>query len=77
MGIPTLDELIEAVVANVLEDDPKERLSAAAEQRARLHELGDSLVAHFVEEARGRWCTWEGVGAVLGVSKQAAQQRFG
>lgn len=28
------------------------------------------------DRARGRW-TWKGIGAVLGVSPQAAQQRYG
>jgi hypothetical protein len=77
MAIPPLEDLIQAVGASASEDDSRERLRAAINDAARLNELGDELVAHFVAEARRAWCSWAEVGAVLGVSKQAAQRRFG
>ncbi len=36
-----------------------------------------TLLRAAVRSARGVGCTWEQVGAVLGMSRQAAQQRFG
>ena len=36
-----------------------------------------TLLRAAVSSARGVGCTWEQVGAVLGMSRQAAQQRFG
>ncbi len=41
-----------------------------------LSTLGDQVVSHFVEAARGSGCSWSQIGAQLGVSKQAAQQAF-
>lgn len=35
------------------------------------------LVASAVEQARDAGCTWQDIGDVLGVSRQAAFQRFG
>lgn len=52
------------------------RLRAALEAAEELHELGDELVDRFVREARGSGSSWREIGALLGVSKQAAQQRF-
>ena len=37
---------------------------------------GDNLVGHFVDAARGVGLSWTRIGTVLGVSKQAAQQKF-
>jgi hypothetical protein len=37
--------------------------------------MGDDLVGHFVEQARGAGASWAQVGEQLGVTKQAAQQR--
>ncbi len=34
-------------------------------------------IARAVETARAKGATWEEIGAVLGVTKQAAQMRFG
>jgi ATP-dependent Clp protease ATP-binding subunit ClpA len=36
----------------------------------------DELVDHFVQTARAVGCSWAEIGGTLGVSKQAAQQRF-
>ena len=36
----------------------------------------DSLIGHFVDQARRSGASWSQIGASMGVSKQAAQQRF-
>ena len=72
----TLDDLVAAVEAQVPGDDPLRRLSAAARLQQDLDALGDQLVARFVEAARRSGSSWSQIGEQLGVTKQAAQQRF-
>ena len=55
---------------------PLDRLRAAVSVSDELHDVGDQLLDSFVSTARGAGCSWSEIGAVLGVSKQAAQQRF-
>jgi hypothetical protein len=55
---------------------PLERLGAAVSTSAEIHSISDDLVSRFVEDARRGGCSWTEIGGVLGVSKQAAQQRF-
>jgi ATP-dependent Clp protease ATP-binding subunit ClpA len=43
---------------------------------ARLGEQADHLIGHFVDQARRSGASWSQIGASMGVSKQAAQQRF-
>ncbi len=48
-----------------------------AQQRARgLSAIGDQLIDHFVTKARNEGTPWSQIGDALGVSKQAAQQRW-
>src|SRR5258705_10127909 len=48
-----------------------------AQQRARtLTGIGDQLVDHFVSKAREAGASWSQLGDALGVSKQAAQQKW-
>jgi hypothetical protein len=48
-----------------------------AQQRARLLiEVGDQMVDHFVTAARSGGASWSHVGEALGVSKQAAHERW-
>ncbi len=42
----------------------------------RLGEQADSLIGHFVDQARRSGASWSQIGASMGVTKQAAQQRF-
>jgi hypothetical protein len=56
--------------------EPQERIAAAVLLAGRLEELGDELVGHFVAEARQGGISWTEIGRSMGVSKQAAQQRF-
>ena len=66
-----LDDLI----AQVEGDAPLDRLAGAMAVKADLDELADSLIGHFVDEARRAGCSWSEIGTAMGVSKQAAQQR--
>lgn len=71
----TLDELITKTRDEADGDGPLDLLSAAARQQQLLADLGDELLDHFVHEARQAGCSWAQIGAALGVTKQAAQQR--
>src|SRR5687767_856946 len=73
--LPDLDRLIAAVIAEAVGEEPLDRLAAAARIRDDVDQLTEALLDHFVEEARQAGCSWSQIGAALGVSKQAAQQR--
>ena len=75
MTIPRLDALVDEIEQDH-PDEPLEQLTAAVLQAARLAALSDHLVGHFVDVARRHGCSWGEVGGSLGVTKQAAQQRF-
>lgn len=70
-----LDGLIATVEVQV-GDDPIERLAAASALAADVAQLGDSLLGHFVDAARRAGHPWSQIGVALGVTRQAAQQRF-
>lgn len=55
---------------------PLDRLEAAVGVVDQLHDVGEEMLDRFVAETRAAGHSWAEVGAVLGVSKQAAQQRF-
>jgi hypothetical protein len=76
MTIPDLDALIAEVDRTCPTTDWIDRLATAAELAGRLQALGDDLVTEFVEHARFASRSWAEIGAALGVTKQAAQQRF-
>ena len=42
----------------------------------QLGELADHLIGHFVDQARRAGASWTDIGRAMGVTKQAAQQRF-
>lgn len=52
-------------------------LARSAAVARMLEATGQRLLDHFVEEARAQGLSWTQVGAATGVSKQAAQRRFG
>lgn len=66
-----LDDLIDQVEG----DDSLDRLTSAMAVKAELDELADTLIGHFVDAARRDGCSWSEIGAAMGVTKQAAQQR--
>lgn len=76
MTLPDLDELIREVDGICPSTDWIDRLKVAVGIAARLQSLGDELVTEYVEHARFRSRSWAEVGEALGVSRQAAQQRF-
>jgi hypothetical protein len=56
---------------------PLERVEAALTVSEELASCADELIGEFVEEARRAGCSWTEIGQRIGVSKQAARQRFG
>ncbi|MFT4200828.1 Clp protease N-terminal domain-containing protein [Gordonia sp. (in: high G+C Gram-positive bacteria)] len=69
-----LDDLIDAVRKSA--DDPLRQLSTAMVVSGHLGDVGDSLIGHFVDQARRAGQPWSAIGASMGVTKQAAQKRF-
>ena len=57
-------------------DAPLDRAQAAVTVGEELASGGDELIGRFVAEARDAGCSWTEIGARMGVSKQAARQRF-
>jgi ClpX C4-type zinc finger/Clp amino terminal domain, pathogenicity island component len=56
---------------------PLDRVEAALMVSEELALCADDLIGQFVEEARRAGCSWTEIGQRIGVSKQAARQRFG
>src|SRR4051794_21792772 len=69
-----LDDLIGAIAAQ--HDQPLDRLSGAILLAEHLGDVADSLIGHFVDQARRSGASWADIGRSMGVSKQAAQKRF-
>ena len=69
-------ELAVVVEQHAVSNAPLERLEAAVSVVDELRGVGEEVLDRFVAEARAANCSWSEVGAALGVSKQAAQQRF-
>ena len=71
-----LDHLISYVKVLHPDGGALEHLGDAALVAERLDEQSDALIGHFVDQARVSGASWSQIGARMGVSKQAAQQRF-
>lgn len=71
-----LDHLIAEVDRNAPSSDDVDRVRTAAQLAGELQAAADDLVAHFVELARNNSRSWADVGEALGVTRQAAMQRF-
>lgn len=71
-----LDDLVGMVVAGQPKP-PLAQLRRAVEVAGDVATTTDDLVDHFVAGARRDGCSWADIGAILGVSRQGAQQRFG
>jgi len=56
--------------------EPLDRVAAALRVGEELASGADDLIGHFVTEARDAGYSWTQIGARIGVSKQAARQRF-
>src|SRR5215472_6205857 len=72
----SLDSLISFVHAMHPDGGPLDNLSDAMAAAAQLEVQSDALIGHFVDQARRSGASWRQIGASMGVSKQAAQQRF-
>ncbi|REF34655.1 Clp protease N-terminal domain-containing protein [Thermasporomyces composti] len=71
-----LDQIITTIAAEQGSGGPLDRVTAAREVGARLEAFAHHVVAHFVDEARREGASWTDIGTALGVTRQAAQQRF-
>lgn len=69
-----LDDLIAAI--RKVDDDALEQLTSAVVAADHLGEIADHLVGHFVDQARRSGASWTDIGRAMGVTKQAARQRF-
>ncbi len=69
-----LDDLIDAITA--VHAEPLDQLTDAVLVADHLGALSDHLVGHFVDQARRSGASWTDIGRSMGVTKQAAQQRF-
>ena len=74
-ALPTVADLAARIDAEVA-GSSLERLGAAAAVAEDLRQLGDFVVDRYVHAARADQRSWSQIGEALGVSKQAAQQRF-
>lgn len=68
--------VLPAAVRQRAQDGPLERVEAALAIGAELTSGADELIGQFVGEARHAGRSWTEIGERLGVSKQAARQRF-
>src|SRR3954449_8309066 len=71
-----LHNLVAQVQQQATTAEPAALLDAAAAISAEHAGDADRLLDHFVSHARATGMSWTDVGARLGVSKQAARQRF-
>lgn len=66
------DAAIRTAVDELTRGDVNQRLEASA----RLRHAAEALVAELVAEARRAGATWSDIGETLGVSTQAAHQKY-
>jgi len=71
-----LHDLVSEVQRQAATAEPAALLDAAAAISAEHAADADRLLDHFVAHARGSGMSWTDIGARLGVTKQAARQRF-
>jgi Clp amino terminal domain, pathogenicity island component len=70
-----LDDLIDGI-RTAHPDRPLDQLTSAVLTAQHLADVADHLIGHFVDRARHSGASWSEIGECLGVTKQAAQQRF-
>ena len=71
-----LTELITQLDGELGDANDLDKISEAQRRAHTLTDLGDQLVGHYVEAARQSGASWTQIGDAIGVSKQAAQQRW-
>jgi hypothetical protein len=69
-----LDDLIAAI--RRADDDVLHQLTSAVVLADHIGEVADSLIGHFVDQARRSGASWSDIGRSMGVTRQAAQKRF-
>ncbi|MGY1771308.1 Clp protease N-terminal domain-containing protein [Blastococcus sp. SYSU D00813] len=69
-----LDDLIDSI--RKVHSDPLQQLTDAVLVADAVGEIADSLIGHFVDQARRQGASWTDIGRSMGVTKQAAQKRF-
>jgi hypothetical protein len=69
-----LDDLITAIKR--VHDQPLDQLTDAMLAADHFGDIADHLIGHFVDQARRSGASWTEIGTSMGVTKQAAQQRF-
>lgn len=74
--LPDLGTLTARIDAQEASGSSLERLGAAVAIAGDLREVGELVVDRYVHAARADGRSWSQIGEVLGVTKQAAQQRF-
>jgi hypothetical protein len=70
---------VDSLTARIDAEEPGgslDRLGAAVAMAGDLRDLGDLVVDRYVQAARADERSWSQIGEMLGVTKQAAQQRF-
>jgi ClpX C4-type zinc finger/Clp amino terminal domain, pathogenicity island component len=75
METMSVTELADAVREQA-PDAPLDRVEAALMVSEELALCADELIGRFVAEARQAGCSWTEIGQRIGVSKQAARERF-
>lgn len=71
-----LDALIRRVEERAAVDDPLDHVRVAAAMAEELSQASDNLLGCFVDRARQAGRSWSEIGQALGVTKQAAHERF-
>ncbi|MFD6531805.1 Clp protease N-terminal domain-containing protein [Streptomyces sp. NPDC060184] len=71
----SLADLIARLDQELPDVDPLARISEAHLRAQTLSDLGEQLIDHYVGKAKQRGASWTEIGAAIGVTKQAAQQR--
>ena len=70
------DDLIEFVRRQAPDENSLHLLGRSILVSQRLADQADHLIGYFVDQARRSGSSWTEIGECMGVSKQAAQQRF-
>ena len=71
-----LDDAVAWTERRAASTEPLAQLEAAVALAEELRGVSEELVGHFVARARDADCSWAGIGAAFGVSRQAAHERF-
>ncbi|HEY3715413.1 MAG TPA: Clp protease N-terminal domain-containing protein [Jatrophihabitantaceae bacterium] len=71
-----VQELIAQLDVDLAQADDLAKVTEARQRATVVAGVGDQLIDHFVTRARAAGASWNQIGAALGVTKQAAQQRW-